>query len=293
MKISSIENNLDNHRNNYLQLNAKNKNKREILDYNCNYNYYNGNNTNQQRNLILSYYNKDDAYIQIFNRIIDKNKKYNDNVINENEKIYNPILQKFDDNCNPHKLLLMNKNIQNKNNEKKEEDYSKNNTNNAIKRNQKLKNIRPKTGFRQSNNIINNPWAKRTQTSNIRKYKETIEQIYSNYDPSTDIANSSNSNSLPIKTYTNAGNASNDKINKIIKERNLNINNIKYDYIKPTKELNYINNNILSKKRNIKKNLSFNKIYNTNRNKNNIKNSIKWNNHNVNYNKKKIRDVNC
>ena len=283
MKTLSIENNLDNHRNNYLQLKPKNKNKSEILDYN--YNYYNGNNTNQQRNLILSYYNKDDAYIQIFNRIIDKNKKYNDNANNENEKIYNPILQKFDDNCNPHKLLLINKNIQNKNSEKKEEDYSKNNANNTNKNNQKLKNIRPKTGFRPSNNIINNPWANRPQTSNIRKYKETIEQIYSNYDPSTDIANSSNSNSFPIKTLTNAGNAPNDKINKIIKERKLNINNIKYDYIIPTKELNNINNNISSKK-------SFNKIYNTKKNKNSIKNSNKWNNHNEYYNKKKIRDVN-
>ena len=120
--------------------------------------------------------------------------------------------------------------------------------------------------------------------------------MLSNHDPSTDIANSSKSNSFLIKTLSNAGNSSYDKINKILKEKklNININNIKYDDIKPSKELkNLNNNNSLNEKRNIKKNLSFNKIYNTNRNNTNkIKNNNKWNNDNVNYNKKNKKSLN-
>ena len=175
-------------------------------------------------NLILSYYNKDDAYIQIFNRIIGTKNKYNNdntfNTFNENKNIYNPILQNFDENFNPNKLLLMKKNIQNKNNEKKEDDFNINNNSIINKNSQNLKNIRPKTGFRPSSNLINNPWSKRRKASNVNKYKESIEQMLSNYDPSTDIANSSNRNSFPIKTLSNTENISYDKINNFLKEKN-------------------------------------------------------------------------
>ena len=305
IKTSRIDNNnidKDNQiyydKNDNLLRKEKYKNKSDIFDYNYN-NSNKGNNMGSGSKLILSYYNKDDAYIQIFNRIFDiKNKDNNDifNTFNDNENIYNPILQNFDDNFNPNKLLLMKKNIQNKNNEKKEDDLNINNNSIINKNSKNLKNIRPKTGFRPSNNIINNPWDKKRQTSNINKYKESIDQMLSNHDPSTDIANSSKSNSFLIKTLSNAGNSSYDKINKILKEKklNININNIKYDDIKPSKELkNLNNNNSLNEKRNIKKNLSFNKIYNTNRNNTNkIKNNNKWNNDNVNCNKKNKKSLN-
>ena len=279
IRTSNLETNFDNQINiNKIDTIKKVKyNKSEIYNYN-NMNNINENNINSKGKLILSYYNQDDAYIQIFNRIMANNSKYNnDNAFNENEKIYNPILQKFDENYNPKKLLLINKSIQNKNNEKKEDDLKTNKINQNVKN---LKNIRPKTGFKPPNTIINNPWAKRPQTSNIRKYQQAIEPIFSNYDKSTDLANSFNNNSFPIKTSTNTGNIQSDNMNKIIKERKLNMNNINYDYTNEAKELN---NNIPSKKRNIKKNLSFNKTYrNTNNNK--------WNN--INYNKNKRNSVN-
>ena len=67
-------------------------NKNKIYNYN-NMNNINENNINSKEKLILSYYNQDDAYIQIFNRIMANNSKYNnDNAFNENEKIYNSIL---------------------------------------------------------------------------------------------------------------------------------------------------------------------------------------------------------
>ena len=279
IRTSNLETNFDNPTNiNKIDTIKKVKyNKSEIYNYN-NMNNINKNNINSKEKLILSYYNQDDAYIQIFNRIMANNSKYNnDNAFNENEKIYNPILQKFDENYNPKKLLLINKSIQNKNNEKKEDDLKTNKINQNVKN---LKNIRPKTGFKPPNTIINNPWAKRPQTSNIRKYQQAIEPIFSNYDKSTDLANSFNNNSFPIKTSTNTGNIQSDNMNKIIKERKLNMNNINYDYTNEAKELN---NNIPSKKRNIKKNLSFNRTYrNTNNNK--------WNN--INYNKNKRNSVN-
>ena len=279
IRTSNLETNFDNPTNiNKIDTIKKVKyNKSEIYNYN-NMNNINKNNINSKEKLILSYYNQDDAYIQIFNRIMANNSKYNnDNAFNENEKIYNPILQKFDENYNPKKLLLINKSIQNKNNEKKEDDLKTNKINQNVKN---LKNIRPKTGFKPPNTIINNPWAKRPQTSNIRKYQQAIEPIFSNYDKSTDLANSFNNNSFPIKTSTNTGNIQSDNMNKIIKERKLNMNNINYDYTNEAKEFN---NNIPSKKRNIKKNLSFNKTYrNTNNNK--------WNN--INYNKNKRNSVN-
>ena len=279
IRTSNLETNFDNQINiNKIDTIKKVKyNKSEIYNYN-NMNNINENNINSKGKLILSYYNQDDAYIQIFNRIMANNSKYNnDNAFNENEKIYNPILQKFDENYNPKKLLLINKSIQNKNNEKKEDDLKTNKINQNVKN---LKNIRPKTGFKPPNTIINNPWAKRPQTSNIRKYQQAIEPIFSNYDKSTDLANSFNNNSFPIKTSTNTGNIQSDNVNKIIKGRKLNMNNINYDYTNEAKELN---NNIPSKKRNIKKNLSFNRTYrNTNNNK--------WNN--INYNKNKRNSVN-
>ena len=185
-----------------------------------------------KKNLILSYYNHNDPYIQMFDRIIGQKKnQFNDNNNNNseliqkndnNEKCFNPILQHFNNNFNTKKLLFnenTNKNIIK--DEKKEDNYKKE----IHQNNQNMKNIRPKTGFKPSQ-IINNPWAKRPKTSNRIKYNDLYTNIRkssketsmesNNYDPYSDIDISSK-NSVPIKTKSNSnsGNISYDKINEI------------------------------------------------------------------------------
>ena len=106
----------------------------------------------------------------MFNRILNNKIKQNNSINNNKvkkdiiEKCYNPILQNVDYNFNTKNLIKENKNNNNnqKNDEKKEEIIDKKETNNVFN------NIRPKTGFKLVNSIINNPWAKRPLTS-IRK----------------------------------------------------------------------------------------------------------------------------
>ena len=69
-------------------------------------------NQKNQKDLILSYYNHNDPYVQIFDRIKNqKIKQFNENNTNRinnnfiqkneiNEKCFNPILQNFDNNNN-------------------------------------------------------------------------------------------------------------------------------------------------------------------------------------------------
>ena len=207
-------------------------NKSDLEEYN-NGNY--NNNLNEEKKLILSYYNKNDAYIQIFNRIISKNLNKIDNEKKEKEEIfYNPILQKFDDNFNPKKMAIINEDKQNsqiiKNNyEENKEKLNKNQIN------KNLKNIRPKTGFRPANAIINNPWAKRPQTSNYRNNnlesidtKLNLEDNSKYYESYADFGYSS-STSIPIKTTSNFEIISYDKINKESNKRKICINDLKYD----------------------------------------------------------------
>ena len=250
------------------------------------------------RNLILSYYNNSDPYIQMFNRILDNKIKQNNNINNNNvkkdiiEKCYNPILQNVDYNFNTKNLIKENKNNINnqKNNEKKEEIIDKKETNNAFN------NIRPKTGFKPVNSIINNPWAKRPLTS-IRKnnnlYSNNDQYINdnskelvinknnnNNYDQLSDFEYSS-CNSLPTKTLSNVGNISYDKINKMIQQKHLKSNGLK--------NKKYNEEQIcIPKKRNYKKTLSFNKGYYSNRTIKNKENN-KWNGY---YNKNEINFYN-
>ena len=262
-------------------------NKSDIENYNI-----------DDRNLILSYYNNNDPYIQIFNRILDNKIKQNNDINNNNvqkdiiEKCYNPILQNVDYNFNTKNLIKENKNNINnqKNDEKKEEIIDKKETNNAFN------NIRPKTGFKPVNSIINNPWAKRPLTS-IRKnnnlYSNNDQYINdnskelvinknnnNNYDQLSDFEYSS-CNSLPTKTLSNVRNISYDKINKMIQQKHLKLNKLKNK--KYNEEQIYI-----PKKRNYKKTLSFNKGYYSNRTIKNKENN-KWNGY---YNKNEINFYN-
>ena len=263
-------------------------NKSDIENYNI-----------DDRNLILSYYNNNDPYIQMFNRILDNKIKQNNDINNNNvkkdiiEKCYNPILQNVDYNFNT-KNLIKEKNKNNinnqKNDEKKEEIIDKKETNNAFN------NIRPKTGFKPVNSIINNPWAKRPLTS-IRKnnnlYSNNDQYINdnskelvinknnnNNYDQLSDFEYSS-CNSLPTKTLSNVGNISYDKINKMIQQKHLKSNGLK--------NKKYNEEQIcIPKKRNYKKTLSFNKGYYSNRTIKNKENN-KWNGY---YNKNEINFYN-
>ena len=263
-------------------------NKSDIENYNI-----------DDRNLILSYYNNNDPYIQMFNRILDNKIKQNNDINNNNvkkdiiEKCYNPILQNVDYNFNTKNLIKENKNNINnqKNDEKKEEIIDKKETNNAFN------NIRPKTGFKPVNSIINNPWAKRPLTS-IRKnnnlYSNNDQYINdnskelvinknnnnNNYDQLSDFEYSS-CNSLPTKTLSNVGNISYDKINKMIQQKHLKSNKLK--------NKKYNEEQIcIPKKRNYKKTLSFNKGYYSNRTIKNKENN-KWNGY---YNKNEINFYN-
>ena len=272
-----------------------NSNKTDIINNN-NYYYKNScdSNLNEEKKLILSYYNKNDYYLQIFNRLmVDNNIKCNNdiyknnNIEKNNEIIYNPILQNFDNNFNQKKLMTINENKSNTLNSKKEENLKN------------IKNIRPKTGFRQTNSIINNPWKKRPQTSNIRKYNNEIYmnneqkegdnllyEISFNNEGLSENGYSS-SNSLPIKTISNIGNTSYDKINKMIKERKFGLNNLKNNYYNQNKELYGQQHHHINKKKINKKNLSCNKIYNSNQTMNNKENN-KWNG----YSNKNKKDIN-
>ena len=263
-------------------------NKSDIENYNI-----------DDRNLILSYYNNNDPYIQMFNRILDNKIKQNNDINNNNvkkdiiEKCYNPILQNVDYNFNTKNLIKENKNNINnqKNDEKKEEIIDKKETNNTFN------NIRPKTGFKPVNSIINNPWAKRPLTS-IRKnnnlYSNNDQYINdnskelvinknnnnNNYDQLSDFEYSS-CNSLPTKTLSNVGNISYDKINKMIQQKHLKSNGLK--------NKKYNEEQIcIPKKRNYKKTLSFNKGYYSNRTIKNKENN-KWNGY---YNKNEINFYN-
>lgn len=243
-----------------------------------NYNYiYNINNFNEDRNLILSYYNQDDPYIKLFNNIINNKIQQQNNIINNNneknkvnENCYNPILQKLNDNFTTKKIMInenknMIQNIQNSIQKKEETNEKKE----IIK---DTKNIRPRTGFRPYKSNSNNPWAKRPQTSNFtKKTKDSMDTSDKNYESYSDTEYVS-SNSFPLKTLSNVGNASYERINQRLHQRkfvslkirpnNFNTNNDEKN--KKSKSINskkYNEENIvIPKRKTYKKTLSFNQI---------------------------------
>ena len=274
-----------------LKFNKSDLDNHSNYNNNTNYNnlYNNNNNLDNGNNLILSNYNENDPYIQLFNKILDHNIKQNKDIINdyekkdlnETEKYYNPILKNFDNTFNKNK-----NDIKNLKNIKTEEKIDKNENNNNV-------NLRPKTGFKPVNAIINNPWGKRPLTS-IRKnnnlnlnsnLEKNINDNYNskelsihknnNYDPYSDYEYSS-SNSLPMKTLSNVGNISYDKINKFIHEKHLNSNKLKYDILSKNNKKYNEEQIYIPKKRNYKRTFSFSKGYNSNRTINNKENN-KWN----------------
>jgi hypothetical protein len=273
-----------------------------------NYNYiYNINNFNEDRNLILSYYNQDDPYIKLFNNIINNKIQQQNNIINNNnekskvnENYYNPILQKLNDNFTNKKIMINEtKNIIQNNQNYIEKIQEKNEKKEIIK---DTKNIRPRTGFRPYKSNSNNPWAKRPQTSSLtKKTKDNMDASDKNYESYSDTEYVSG-NSFPLKTLSNVGNVSYEKINQRLHQRKFaslrikpnNFNNNNDEGNKNSKSINprkYKEDNIIIPKRKAyKKTLSFNQICGSDKIMN-VKDNAKWTG-NSGYNKKDINYYN-
>ena len=219
-------------------------------------------NNNKKSNLILSYYNKNDPYIKMFEKMAKKeNSNINTNIFKEkgksenNKKYFNPILQNFNNNIsipykkkilNEQEKIVTNENIKMKNNVNVEEDNIKKTEIN----NNDIINSRPKTGLRSVGSYIKNPFIKRPLTSNFKQYnilytnvnedKKYLDQNM--YDPNSNLEYTS-SNCFPLKTISNVGNASYDKINQMLQERQFGSYKLKYDYfITSTGQIKNISN---------------------------------------------------
>jgi hypothetical protein len=164
------------------------------------------------------------------------------------------------------------------------------------------KNIRPRTGFRPYKSNSNNPWAKRPQTSHLtKKPQDNIDTFDKNYESYSDTEYVS-SNSFPLKTLSNVGNVSYEKINQRLHQRkfaslrikpnNFNTNNNEQN--KKSKSINprkYNEENIIiPKRKTYKKTLSFNQICDTDKFMK-VKNNAKWTG-NSGYNQKDINYYN-
>ena len=305
-------------------------------DYSKSSEYFNIKSTGNRNkhNLILSYYNKEDPYIQMLEKMISNrtNVNINNNVDEKikwnNEltdiKYFNPILQNLNENYNiskNNKIIDENKEITNQNQVKKEDKENKENkevetnlgqniniknqekkvdkniksnkenkenkVNEEIDKNNTEKKIRPKTGFRSVGSNPKTSWLKRPYTSIFKRYnisyknnqdiKKNSEdnnslQFYYDQDDNQYVS----SNSFPLKTISNVGNVSYDKINQMIQERQFGSIKLKYDYlITTTGQINkipnspkrkysedkilFLKNNIANNKENNKWNESFNK----------------------------------
>ena len=193
---------------------------------------------NKNLNFILNYYDENDPYIMMFENMI-KNRKNNikdlkhlkkeENYLEEKNH-YNPILSNVEENLPFLKETEFNIKTLNKKNileETNGEDDEKNMNINI--------DIRPKTGFKSVashantnfnfyNNIKKN--IKRPQTSNVKEIN-IIENNY--YVPNSNLEYKSKV-SFPVKTSSNVGNVSYDKINQMIQERHFGLSKIKNDY---------------------------------------------------------------
>ena len=208
-----------------------------------NYNSFNNKNYRKKNNLVLSYYNKNDPYIKMFENIIKKGNIDNNKTLKENENdeindkpFFNPILQNFNNNFT---ISFSNKNIEEKkiNNENIENKINIQ-ENIKIEKYKKDINIRPKTCFKLVGPNKNKTLIKRPLTSFFKKYnilftnvsQEKRNSLPQNYiDPNSDFDYVS-SNSFPLKTLSSVGNVSYDKINQKIQEKQFGLSKLKNDY---------------------------------------------------------------
>ena len=254
----------------------------------ANYISFSNKNNIKTKNLILNYYNENDPYIKMFEKMVKNNTSKNNIENNKKQKCFNPILQNINNNFS--------KTYNKKFIENNLEENIKNNELNKINDNN-----RPKTSVNKMNKITS---TKRPLTSLFKKYnilysnlnEEKRNSLQENIiDPNSNFEYTS-SNCFPLKTLSNVGNVSYDKINQMLQERQFGFVKLKYDYfITSTGQIKKVSNNkkyneekiILDKKQNLR-NLAFsenNKWDDAfNKAKNNKKNKINY------YNFSNIKD---
>ena len=184
---------------------------------------------------ILKYYSENDPYIQMFEKMVrnrmakikDRKPLKEENDLNKKNS-FNPILSNIEDKF----PFLKEKDIDKKKivDKKILEDINKKKIENLIN-----KNVRPKTGFKSVASNINtdfnfnyntNKISKRPQTSNIKEIK-MLDNNY--YVPNSNLEYKSKT-CFPLKTSSNVGNVSYDKINQMLQERHFGFSKLKNDY---------------------------------------------------------------
>ena len=190
---------------------------------------------NKNLKFILKYYDENDPYIQMFEKMV-KNRKNNIKDLNhlkndsylEEKNYYNPILSNVGENLPFLKETEFN--IKTMNNKDIIEETNRIDDENNIN-----VDIRPKTGFisvashaNTNFNFYNNSKKniKRPRTSNVKEIN-IIENNY--YVPNSNLEYKSK-DSFPVKTSSNVGNVSYDKINQMLQERHFGLSKIKNDY---------------------------------------------------------------
>ena len=188
----------------------------------------------KNKKFVLKYYNNNDPYIQMFEKMVRNRisflkdlKKHN--AINEldTKSDYNPILSKVQEEF----TFIKEKEFLEKSTEdpKPKEELDEENLKNRINLD-----IRPKTGYKSVGSHINtnfkicknNNNSKRPQTSNVKEIK-MIDNNY--YVPNSNLEYQTRT-TFPIKTSSNVGNVSYDKINQFLHERHFGLSKIKNDY---------------------------------------------------------------
>ena len=210
------------------------------LNLNNDKNLTNNKNSNyvKRNNLILSYYNKNDPYIKMFEKMAKTNNIKNNIIIENgnseinNTKYYNPILE----NLNNNTFTSFNKKyFDDKNNIKEKfeikDEKEENNKNIELNKYKNNNNTRPKTCYKSVGPTNHEKIIKRPMTSKINEYNI----FYTNFNEGQDkkrrnsftenyLEQNSNleyisSNCFPLKTISNVGNVSYDKINQMLQER--------------------------------------------------------------------------
>ena len=210
------------------------------LNLNNDKNLTNNKNSNyvKRNNLILSYYNKNDPYIKMFEKMAKTNNIKNNIIIENgnseinNRKYYNPILE----NLNNNTFTSFNKKyFDDKNNIKEKfeikDEKEENNKNIELNKYKNNNNTRPKTCYKSVGPTNHEKIIKRPMTSKINEYNI----FYTNFNEGQDkkrrnsftenyLEQNSNleyisSNCFPLKTISNVGNVSYDKINQMLQER--------------------------------------------------------------------------
>ena len=218
----------------------------------------NSNNANKKnKKLFLSYYDINDPYIILFNKKINKIK--NDGKIKYNEEIY--IIK--DNNTNQVNPPANNNQINNTNNNLEIKDFESNKTiSDELQIKSKNENNEKKENIPNINiSYPNNKNIKNLKNKNLKKLSNTLNNLGTKDD--TLYTDYLSPNCFPLKTSSDVGNTSYNKINKMIRDKKL-LNKIKLDYSltqSKTAKKNYTKGNEISKSNINNTNTNINKKY--------------------------------